>query len=380
MSGVTPPSTSSTATSPDKEKILREIKVDVAKVFLRILGNSRNPVLTLDEIERNFDLLLNNILFEKHLTNTDVSALARPGTLFLSGTLVYWLGAIVGQLWIPALGFAIGALGAAGITAGFKIIYDQERDFQFLKLFYSCLVLMQKSDKVISDPEKKNLEAFVLALKIPESKKAELAAMSNENLEALEIPDWLTEDQKKNILMATWNSAVCDGVVMQESIFFSQLGDRMGFSLPQLEKIKHEAIREIEHLERNFIQMSAILSKLISGEKYQKRTVLDVLFFLFPRTMTSEKSEELIRTVFRKAETPQLLIGKLDQPIHVLIGSYVLYKACVESEEYAFPENGREYLECWQVIKQEGEEDEGPEVKETIDKLFEEVDRRVAGL
>ena len=209
-------------------------------------------------------------------SEVSLPAATKGHTLTAVGTLMYWLGFYAGYTVAPVLGLAIVLLGSAGISAGYKCTCEAWRNFGFLQLYYSCLLLMQNADRIVTDQERRIMDEFLLSLELSELEKAKLRNMKTPTLESIEIPDWVDADQRKSILSGCWSLVYCDGVSPVEEDFFNRLANRFQVSVEEAEALKKQAMQLVNRQEEKLLKLGTWVQALI-GPGNLPHPILEVI-------------------------------------------------------------------------------------------------------
>ncbi|HNV68196.1 MAG TPA: hypothetical protein PKO06_00760 [Candidatus Ozemobacteraceae bacterium] len=186
-----------------------------------------------------------------------------PGhTLTAGGTLLYWLGFYAGFTAAPVLGFAIALLGSAGISAGYKFTCEAWRNFEYLRLFYTSLALMQNADHTITEQERRILSDFLLSLELSDAEKNQLREITAPTLEDIKVPEWVDTDQRRSILSACWSLVYCDGVQPSEGDLFSRLSERFDVSAEEATLLCRQAEKLIDRQEEDVLNLGRLYKSL----------------------------------------------------------------------------------------------------------------------
>lgn len=249
----------------------------------------------------------------------------------LGGTLVFWLGALTGQLWLPALGFALGTAGAAGMATGFARISDRDRRFLFLKAAYACLLLVENADGVCTERERRQLEEFIAALPLADDQRRELLAMPVPTLPSLPLPDFLDVEQKKTIVTACWSLAYCDGVAAPEVTAVGQVAGRLGLAPAECERLRLSVVQALDEAQEKLLCSAAQASALLPEIPQREERLLRLLVGASSR---NDPPEQMRQELVGRARhyTPD---ASATLPVAVLAGAYIVVKALLEDDPKA---------------------------------------------
>lgn len=188
-------------------------------------------------------------------------------TITVGSTLLYWLGLYAGFSAAPVLGFVIALTASAGLSLGYKFTCEAWRNFDYLRLFYTALALMQNADHTVSEQERRILSDFLVSLEISESEKAQLRAITAPSLDDIKVPEWLDADQRRSILSACWSLVYCDGVQPIEAELFAKLSERFGVSAEEGLQLCMQAEKLIDRQEEAVFKLGLLYKSLTQKEE-----------------------------------------------------------------------------------------------------------------
>ncbi len=220
------------------------------------------------------------------------------GRIMTGGVLAYLLGAFTGQLWLPAVGITVGIIGALAVATGFQRFSDAHRNFLYLKTYLTALRAMMQADRVISPEEERFLADLIAGLPVTEAERRDLLALQASESAEFEIPDWLEDKQRREILIGVYSMAYCDGIAPPEEELFGQLAARLGVTGPALEQIRKAAVHHIDELERLLIVAGGIVLSAAPHDKSLREFVRTLTgSLLVRRDAHATCHEALARTV-----------------------------------------------------------------------------------
>ncbi len=288
---------------------------------------------------------------------------SRGHTITAGSTLLYWLGLYAGLTTAPVLGFAIALMASAGLSVGYKFTCEAWRNFDYLRLFYTALALMQNADHTVSEQERRILSDFLASLEISESEKAQLRAITDPSLDDIKVPEWVDADQRRSILSACWSLVYCDGVQPIEAELFAKLSERFGVSAEEGLQLCMQAEKLIDRQEEAVFQLG-LLYKSLSQKTELPSLVIETLIH------SSVKWPSRDAFAARLAEAPITapeLPGAAREAQFLLAGAAVCDHAAAQDPENAA---GSILLPLTQLARQHEREGELSEFHTLCGRLF----------
>ncbi len=337
------------------------------RLFVKSVISTKTGFFISKEFKSDLLGLMKNLMASIKAHHSQISGVAKGGTIAAGFTLLYWLGCYAGLTFFPPIGFAVAVLGAAGVTSGYKLICDSQRNYEFIKVYYSCLLLLEAADNVFSDQEKKMMGEFVASLPLNDRERSDLLATKIPKLEELQIPNWLSEEQKRTILLGCWSLVYCDGVAPVETDLFGRLGGKFGFDPREIEEIKSDAQRSIESLEQAMVDAGAVACKLMPKEnKAIENRIIELLTSLSIKIVSPGEIEERFRAKLKSEGLFKEL--EKDPPAFetVLAGAYIMGKGLFGGEDFFASSFTIHFVETADRI---GRQREGREFLKTVDEI-----------
>lgn len=274
------------------------IRQHLIQVVLRRLVKSKNPLEALSAIKENAAVVAGIIQGELGNRGRKASRQTVAGSFMVGGSLLYWAGWIALPLWVPALGAAIGTLGAAGVVAGFKWWRDAHLNDEFLKTYYTFLHMMEMADGVVTSEERNHLTDFLLSLPLSAGQRKAFLDMPLATVDAIEIPKWYEPAHRESILAGCWSLAFCDGVAASEETLFDSMARKLGVTPEAVLRIKEEVVHMIEETEEILVaigeQTAALLPKSDGGSR---EAIIGILATVNARSNPEERLRKALTFV-----------------------------------------------------------------------------------
>ncbi len=323
-------------------------QVIFTKLFLKALISTGAKFPIEAPFRKNLREMSDNLAETIRANQSVVSKVGKGGTVAAVSTLVYWLGFYAGHLWFPPAGLAFALLGAAGITTGYKMICEGRRDFEFISLYYSCLLLMQGADNVISDQERKVVASFLDSLSLKEKQREALAKIQIRSLDDISVPNWLDADQKRALFMGCWSLVYCDGVADVETRLFSEMARKFGIDESLEAAIKKEAEANVEAIEEKILRTGATVMAFATSELVDPEAVIDLVSSLSIKVVSRETTRERMKAAAPAAGSPAGAPNQEEEPAAlptILMSSYVMSRGLLRGKSDAGPELDAKFLE-----------------------------------
>lgn len=278
-----------------------------AKAFLKLLSGVSSPMSDLKSLRGQAEGIVERLLGER-VPLSKTGRLVDGGRMTLAGALVYWTGFAAGVMNAP-LGLLIGVFGSAGLISGYQKICQTRRDFEFLRTYYSCLLLMEQADNIITELERKQMDAFLESLPITEKDKAELQEIKIKSVDEIEFPNWFEFSQARMILTGCCCLSYCDGIAAEELAVFQAIGEKLGVNPKELKTIRQDAMQAVDALENDVLRMGLTSFLLWPGAGEHRAEMAELLSFLSVRNASSESIQKALSALEDDGERKMLLFG-----------------------------------------------------------------------
>lgn len=343
---------------------------------------AKNPMDVIYEANKNYMSLAGLVLPAAGAAGAAGAASIWVGSLGAISGIGYWLGVVSIPLWVPAAGFAAGAIGTVSAIAGFKSWSDSKKYFDFIKVYYSCLTLMKKADREITDSEIEQIEEWIDSLKITDAQKEELQKIDVSYLSQVDFPTWLEHEHKLQIIKGCWALAYCDGLATQESNLMVNLGEKLEFTPDEITVIRDDVTKELEDRHSDLISIGTISSYLIPGMNDELREkMVDSLASLDTVAEAKGRLEDNIK-IAKKGVNTAVDVAAVVVPLltanpaagKIISASYVLAKTLLSEQ----PEKMEEAKERFKEIENQMHQlPEGTEFMKETDELFANMDKDI---
>ncbi len=274
----------------------------LVQIILRRLVKSRQASEALAQVRDNAEVVAGILHASPQWRGRAASKQQVAGGLKVGGSLLYWAGWIALPLWIPALGAAVGTLGAVGVVAGFKWWQDAHLNWEFLKTFYSFLQMMEMADGVVTAEERQYLNDFLLSLPLSARQRQELQAMPVNDIAKVEIPAWYEPAHRESIAAGCWSLAYCDGVAPTEEVLFARMAEKLRLTPETVRRIQEEVARLLDETEEILVHIGAETARLAAGLPVPARQF--IIERLGPVNARSHSEERLRQRISFDAPPP----------------------------------------------------------------------------
>jgi len=209
----------------------------------------------------------------------------------LGGSLVMWAGfALSGPIWLPAVGLLVGPAGVFGMFSGFTKFTDEKKRMSFLRLYMMCMLSLARSDSVFSDQERRQIDRSLQGFDLTKAQTQELLSLPQVPPEKLVIPEGVSEEHRRLILINCYTLLYCDGVRDVENEAFDLLANKLGFDAVQVESIKQQAMQSVDSQDELLMNIGVLTDYLIP-RNYLDAT-LDVLLSVTPKKDSIRRLKE----------------------------------------------------------------------------------------
>jgi hypothetical protein len=301
----------------------------LTQAILRRLVRARNPGEALKALRENAPIVASQVIGAMGEQGRKASQQQLAGSLMVGSSLLYWAGWMTAPLWVPTLGAAIGTLGAVGVVAGFKWWQDSHRNYEFLKVYYSFLLMMEMADGVISPEERRHLEDFLVSWPLSQAQRQELLDLKVPEVETFEVPSWLEASHREVILAGCYSLASCDGVAEVEETLYAKMAVRLGVPSERLMAIRTQVESLVEETEDilGAIGVGAVVL-LHSTDEKQRRAIVSLLAQVNSRSRGEERFWETLH-LGNDTEIPAKFKEKSQDLDTILAGSYLLARGII---------------------------------------------------
>jgi len=318
---------------PELKTEFNRMRHHLTHLMLRRLVKSRVPAEALTAIKDNAEVVAGIIHGEMGIRGKKASRQAMAGSVMIGGSLLYWAGWIALPLWVPALGAAVGTLGAAGVVAGFKWWRDAHMNDAFLKTYYSFLQMMEMADGVVTAEEGNHLNDFLLSLPLSAGQRKAFLEMPVAAIETVEVPAWFEPLHREAILAGCWSLAFCDGIAGSEEILFARMAERLAVAPEVVQRLKDEVARLTEENEEILLGIGEQAAALLpQADGVLKEAMVKILAAVNARS----DPEERLRTALTFSPAPPIQASLLESKIlsdTVLSGAYLVAYGLNEWDE-----------------------------------------------
>lgn len=335
----------------------------LGRAFLKLLSESPAPMSDLKSLRGQMGEMADYLLRFRDPASR-AGKLTEAGRETLTGVFVYWVGLATGLVF-PPVGLLIGVLGSAGLAKGYKRLCETRRDFEFLRTFFSCLLLMEQADNKITDLERKQMDAFIESLPISEADRNELRKLRIKRIDDVVFPGWFEFSHARTILSGCWSLSSCDGIAAEEIAVFRAISGKLGVTPKELKSIQEEATQAVEAYEKRILRTALIAPLLWSGAHERRNDIVEILGSLSVRRFSGKEMLNSLAEMERDPVQQKTLIGDAKSEQAVLGSSLLLCKALADDD--GARKAGEAFLEKARELKWEAG---GREFLEIVDEVF----------